>query len=65
VNLWSWLAVGVAAWTTFALVLAIGIGRILRVSRDLPAAGLLIRLHPNPGRWLRTGPLDQQRSDLA
>jgi hypothetical protein len=47
-NVWSWLVAGIGAWTVFAFAVAIGIGRALRRSRDLPAAGRLISLHPDP-----------------
>jgi hypothetical protein len=45
VSLWSWLAVGLAAWTAFGLFLAIGMARALRFSNDLPPADRLNEPH--------------------
>jgi hypothetical protein len=38
VSLWSWLAVGLGAWTVFGLFSAIGMARALRFGSDLPPA---------------------------
>lgn len=46
-SVWSWLVIGISAWTAFSFAVAIAIGRALRDSQDLPAGGRLISLHPD------------------
>jgi hypothetical protein len=45
VSFWSWLAVGLAAWTIFGFFVAIGMAHAFPFSKDLPPADRLNEPH--------------------
>jgi hypothetical protein len=45
VSFWSWLAVGLAAWTAFGFFVAIGMAHAFPFSKDLPPADRLNEPH--------------------